>query len=428
MRFFYHNCAHKRGNKGVSDIVGNILILAITVTLFSTLFYWVGTLPSPTPSVSTQFTASIITTGSQISEITITDLGGSPLYNASTIIYISYQMSPQYNREYYVSSGLSGTSNYNGVWLPGMIWSVSTNVPASVNGQPQVVTISIIDSSKNQLVWNNQYPISNANLPPQITSEGTLPNQPILWGEEFQVWARISELQTGVTIKSVVLSIPFFGISNLNMPFDNNQLFNISPVISSYNPYTQNVSAWITATNSNSQSTTVTFIIQFYTYPSANVYVSQLYMYPRSGNSQPPFGGYGDSSNSVSLYLANSGLGPAFNIHIIIQYQSYATNHYEEWLLTELGWQSVCVTQFQMFNNGQIYSTSIPYMAPQSGGTYVFNWNPYPTGEGGWYNAFNYWQVTITFQSQSELQSGTYTSYIWQYNYVMVAYGPGNSC
>ncbi|MGC8681219.1 MAG: type IV pilin, partial [Thermoplasmata archaeon] len=37
----------RRKEKGVSEVIGTILILGITVTLFSTIFYYVAVMPPP---------------------------------------------------------------------------------------------------------------------------------------------------------------------------------------------------------------------------------------------------------------------------------------------------------------------------------------------------------------------------------------------
>jgi flagellin-like protein len=41
--------------KGVSDVIGTLLMLAITVTLFSSVFYYVSTLPPPPSQIYSSF-------------------------------------------------------------------------------------------------------------------------------------------------------------------------------------------------------------------------------------------------------------------------------------------------------------------------------------------------------------------------------------
>ncbi|MGC8726304.1 MAG: type IV pilin [Thermoplasmata archaeon] len=418
--------------KGVSDIIGNILILSITVTLFSTLFYWVGTLPAPTPSVSTQFTASIITNSNTITEIQITDLGGSPLYNSSTIIYISYQLSPQNNKNYYISSGMLGNPNYNGVWLPGMVWSITTNVPSEVSGSSQVVTINIVDVSKNQLVWSNQYPLYASNLPPIINAEGTIPNMPIQWGESFQVWASVYEPQRGVTITSVVLSIPLFGVNAANMGFDNTHYIWISSSITTYpTSYISSASASITATNSNGQQSSIVLTIQFTPPPppqAPNLWVSEIAMYDGNGEGSP-FGGYGNNVNLVNIVIQNGGYGVAYTIYVAVYYYTY--ERYLNWQSDE--WGTYCSLGGYQWAGWWIWSYNFYSFAPKSISTVSFLWWPdgwniwfndrtYNAHQGGWVNINNYFQISIWYYDSIG------NEYYYQWGGAFVASGPGNTC
>ena len=44
---------------GVSEVVGNLLILGITVTLFSSIMIFVSTMPAPSEEVYTDFASSV---------------------------------------------------------------------------------------------------------------------------------------------------------------------------------------------------------------------------------------------------------------------------------------------------------------------------------------------------------------------------------
>ncbi|MVT12704.1 MAG: type IV pilin, partial [Euryarchaeota archaeon] len=44
--------------KGVSEVIGTLLILTITVVLFSSVFYYVATMPPPQSRVYASFQAS----------------------------------------------------------------------------------------------------------------------------------------------------------------------------------------------------------------------------------------------------------------------------------------------------------------------------------------------------------------------------------
>ncbi|MCQ5375808.1 MAG: type IV pilin N-terminal domain-containing protein, partial [Methanomassiliicoccales archaeon] len=49
----------RKAKEAVSEIIANILVLAITVTLFSSIMWYVGTMPAPTEQVYGDFDATL---------------------------------------------------------------------------------------------------------------------------------------------------------------------------------------------------------------------------------------------------------------------------------------------------------------------------------------------------------------------------------
>ena len=49
-----------RKEKGVSEVVGNLLILSITVMLFSSIYIFVNNMPQPNPQTYGEFTVKFI--------------------------------------------------------------------------------------------------------------------------------------------------------------------------------------------------------------------------------------------------------------------------------------------------------------------------------------------------------------------------------
>ncbi|MGB9637166.1 MAG: type IV pilin N-terminal domain-containing protein, partial [Thermoplasmata archaeon] len=81
-----------RSNRsGISEVIAQILILAITVTLFSTIFMWVQAMPPPQSAPKTELKASLEIKGAGpfTYYINMTHLKGEPLFNHSTKIYIT---------------------------------------------------------------------------------------------------------------------------------------------------------------------------------------------------------------------------------------------------------------------------------------------------------------------------------------------------
>ncbi|MEM0152376.1 MAG: type IV pilin N-terminal domain-containing protein, partial [Thermoplasmata archaeon] len=75
--------------KGVSEVIGTLLILTITVILFSSVFYYVATMPPPKSQVYASFQASYSINNEGFANITITNVGGESLNaNTTNILFI----------------------------------------------------------------------------------------------------------------------------------------------------------------------------------------------------------------------------------------------------------------------------------------------------------------------------------------------------
>ena len=64
--------------KGVSEVIGTLLILTITVILFSSVFYYVATMPPPKSQVYASFQASYSINNEGFANITITNVTTIP--------------------------------------------------------------------------------------------------------------------------------------------------------------------------------------------------------------------------------------------------------------------------------------------------------------------------------------------------------------
>src|SRR5690242_5637212 len=86
-------------DRAVSDVIATILLLALTVTLFASIFFFVNTFPSPPPQENNQFTSSLTysgASGNTISTVQITHLAGPPIPGAD-LVYITSSAHPALN-------------------------------------------------------------------------------------------------------------------------------------------------------------------------------------------------------------------------------------------------------------------------------------------------------------------------------------------
>ncbi len=184
-----------RHRRGVSEVIGTILILALTVVLFSAIFYFVSTLPSPPGNSTSQFQATLGNSGSTTpteSYINITYQAGPILNSAAIAIYLSSSAHSSnydctrptgslYGNPYTIDQGLPGGTT---LWSAGSVWTLHLALTSGV-GSPETVcpggnlaaagdniTISIVNTVQNILLFHVTLPGTSPNLPPIFTNYG----------------------------------------------------------------------------------------------------------------------------------------------------------------------------------------------------------------------------------------------------------------
>src|SRR3989442_2076598 len=86
----------REDESGISEVIGTILILAMTVVLFSTIIIWVSNIPTPVAQgrldVASEIDPMYNGAGSEIRvNVTLTHQGGGALQPPPTIIYLTSQ-------------------------------------------------------------------------------------------------------------------------------------------------------------------------------------------------------------------------------------------------------------------------------------------------------------------------------------------------
>ena len=212
-----------RGNlRGVSEILGTIMILSLTVVLFSAIFYFVSTLPTPPNQANSQFNAALgVSAGGTEAFVNISYVAGPLLTDAATEIFLSSSIHPNtfscarfgnYGDPYTLSQGLGGAST----WSAGTTWSLplqvgTTTCPGgSLSAQGDNVTLSIINIAQNTLLLHVTLPGASPTVAPLFISEATTPATPVV-DTTFNVTAVIRS--TSLKGDSVYASLNSLGIS-----------------------------------------------------------------------------------------------------------------------------------------------------------------------------------------------------------------------
>jgi len=206
----------------VSEVVGTILILAMTVVLFSVIIVWVTNIPTPAAQARTDIQSEmnpIYSGGVEIGvNITLTHQGGEPLQPVPTLIYVISQRGtnpPQtdtvilhrFNGFLVTPSGLlDGT---NSVWDIGERWEYKS---FSLRSSDQI-TIIIVDNLKSIVLWTGPMNAPAGTRPPVFIdkwTDGVLATEeidPVQATQGFYIFAKLTDPDNDLNVNSVYVTI-----------------------------------------------------------------------------------------------------------------------------------------------------------------------------------------------------------------------------
>ncbi|HPR98363.1 MAG TPA: type IV pilin [Methanomassiliicoccales archaeon] len=214
----------RKCRRAVSDIIGNLLILAITVTLFSSIMFYVATIPSPEEQTYAEIDYELSEVVDGARWISLTHKGGQPLDNQSTNIYLFTYGTNLISLKMNSSSNPLGTT-----WTPGEVWKykiegINTDTPLSV---------VIIDTVHNSKVWEAEMIGGQVtgSYAPIITSRGTKPSI-IIDGSSFRFSAAVMDPDGNLNTSSVMVDARSIGLNFVQLTDpDNDGVFTSDPIV-----------------------------------------------------------------------------------------------------------------------------------------------------------------------------------------------------
>lgn len=285
--------------RGVSDVVGTILLLALTVTLFSSIFFFVSTFPAPTPQPVNQFSASLTydSTGTHIVGVSILHLAGPAVSgNAQVYLYSSRQPSA-FTTPFTVSSGLGNAA----VWNLGQTWVkdiTSYNLVA-----PDNITVSVVTTS--QLLFRVTLPGPQPSTLPTFVNVAISPSQPSVGGA-FTISAQIQD--TNLKAGSVFVNLSLLpGISGTGLK---QMTFSAATGLWSYNvpagttTSTGTYYIFVNATDASGLRNSIAFTVTIVATTSS--FVATL----AANNTAPSVG----SAVGLTAYVTAGGTGAAVSV------------------------------------------------------------------------------------------------------------------
>jgi len=149
-----------KNNEGVSEVVGNIMILAITVVLFSSIIAFVQQMPVPEQTTKASFSASItFWDNGDKANLTVVHAGGATLRADDTVVIV--QVDNIFHR-YNLSddAGMAGS----------IMWTTGTSWKTTLQGTSysSAVTVTVFDILKNSMIWTSQVTGGSGGNAPNI--------------------------------------------------------------------------------------------------------------------------------------------------------------------------------------------------------------------------------------------------------------------
>lgn len=191
-------------HRGVSEVIGSILVLLITVIIFSTIVLWVFTLPAPRAAGNAGIDGNLegrYVAGSWAGAyVNLTHLGGDDLLDSNTRIYLTidgqtHTFRTKGNHFDGVSVKPYGLDGSDATWNIGETWTYENEtIP-----QTAEVSVLVVDVIRGTVVWDQillgeggeRLPVF---LEKWFDSEPSTPSRdPVSVDDTFAIYARVGD-------------------------------------------------------------------------------------------------------------------------------------------------------------------------------------------------------------------------------------------
>ncbi len=293
-------------DSGAAEIIGNILILGITVVLFSTLISFVSMMPTPEQNTYTTFTTNFGGYDSQGSPsyLNITPSGGDELDIAYTSVYV-YVNGVAHQIDFSKS-----LTNLSGTWRIGRTLSYPLDASTFTINPGDTIRITIIDETRNQVVWSADQIMGLGEAAPifkarWVDSDPTSPDiQSVARGDEFTIYATIIDPDDDLKQDSVYVNLSELGLGSIRM-WDNDsdgtfEAVATSPATIPYGYYTLIFNASDTLGNTATSRYQMTIGGELADYPN-------LVILPENIEVSPTNPVRGSTSVTVTVRVTNYG-------------------------------------------------------------------------------------------------------------------------
>lgn len=191
--------------KGVSEIIGNLLILAITVTLFTSILYFVSSMPGPAEKVYTDFSSNVALNPNGTAWVNMTHKGGETLGDFKTNIYL---FQDNQIKVLHIKDGIAGSQD----WRTGATWSyLASGVWSNTS-----LSVMVVDTAANTVVYEGKLlGGSQAAMSLPIIGDRGMNPTPTYEGNKVQFYAVVTNPYGALDTSSVRINATSIGLGTI---------------------------------------------------------------------------------------------------------------------------------------------------------------------------------------------------------------------
>ncbi len=205
---------------GVSEVVGTILVLLITVIIFSSIIVWVYTIPTPTSTgrITVDGRLEGVYQGGVWSGayINLTHMGGDNLLNSSTRVFLNidnqtHVLRNKGNHFDGVSVKLYGIDGADATWSIGEKWSyLNETIPEGAE-----VSVMIVDLDRGVVLWDKGLLGTAGSHAPIFLDKwvdadsSTATRDPVKPDDKFTLYAKVVDPDSDLNPQSVWAYLTF---------------------------------------------------------------------------------------------------------------------------------------------------------------------------------------------------------------------------
>ncbi len=313
----------KRQEEGVSEVLGSILVLLITVTLFSSVFYYVETIPIPKEGTYSEFNANmklVESGGKTYANITVENVGGESLPADKTMFIVV--VDSQVKRHMLSALGESFASDNE--FSQGEKFWYNSSEDGLVVTPESAVAVALYDKANMKMIWTATLH-GNINLPGIVIGVMSDP-MPIVLGKYASVKAIVFDPNQGEDPSTYEVGVDLSALNGsryVKMRYAGNNMFETQKILFSDIHLDPRKAYQVTVYVKDMRGLNVSYKGYLYVSRGSEIKGADLFVDPNMvsfSDGSPTH----MSDVTVSVTVQNrGGVGATFKLEVIDEYPTY---------------------------------------------------------------------------------------------------------